>query len=624
MRLIYLTSKKYPGNTADHHYVENLARAFNVILKDDLTLIVCNTDKNSLPSIHIISLDVPIFVKRTLFFFFWTPWYWFSSLRKRDSNKDSQIIFFSNDQNLLFLLIFWKRLLHLPFMITADWHMLSKKWKDKYIAKHSDYSISTSYKLESAIRMFSTNANVHTVYGGVDLNHYKKRSIDLVYQQTDKKVLRKKLNLPADKFLIGYVGLFKTIGMEKGISTMIQALSSLDDDCIMVFVGGKPDEIKYYEKQAQSCNVLYRCVFLSMQTFDKVVEYEKAMDILVIPYPDKPHFRDYGFPMKVYEYMASGVPIIYTKLELLEEIISDCAYGVKPDSPDALAKMISFIRSHADEAKKLSNKALNKVATYTWQSKASNILNIIMNNTIAQKILIIPNKALKYILFQRTEFSIYAHNRWILRFVMNKHFPIYNSAVKFEAIFFKDRTKRLFSLDMEKEFYIIKDFLPENPKNILDIGCGVAGIDIMLFKRYSRENKSPNFHLLDRTEINQKVYYGLEKTAAYYNSLVTAKDLLMANGVSESHIHTQEVTGAPIFPEKKFGLIISLISWGFHYPVSAYLDQVYNLLIDGGVLIMDVRKDTDGLSFLERKFGYCKVIYEAKKYRRVFIQKGFL
>ena len=68
--------------------------------------------------------------------------------------------------------------------------------------------------------------------------------------------------------------------------------------------------------------------------------YEQASDVLVIPYPDKPHFRLYGFPMKVYEYMASQRPIVYSKLELAEEVLPDCGYGFVPDDPNDLVEKI--------------------------------------------------------------------------------------------------------------------------------------------------------------------------------------------------------------------------------------------------------------------------------------------
>jgi SAM-dependent methyltransferase len=228
----------------------------------------------------------------------------------------------------------------------------------------------------------------------------------------------------------------------------------------------------------------------------------------------------------------------------------------------------------------------------------------------------IPNKALKYILFQRTDFSIYTTLRWPLRIVMNKRIPIYNLAIKLEALLLPGRTKRLFSLDMEKEYQLMKSALPEKLETILDIGCGVAGIDIMFHKHYESRGINPHFYLLDKTEVNSKVYYGLEKTAAYYNSLDVAKKLLVVNGVEDSHINTQEATGVPIFPDTKFDLIVSLISWGFHYPVDTYLDEVYSILKSGGRLIIDIRRGSGGKEKIEAKFGSISMVNVGIKHDR--------
>jgi SAM-dependent methyltransferase len=234
----------------------------------------------------------------------------------------------------------------------------------------------------------------------------------------------------------------------------------------------------------------------------------------------------------------------------------------------------------------------------------------------------IPDKAVKYILFQRTEYLIYQNNKWLNKIVIRIPFLTYNHMVLFEAWFFKSRIKRLFSEDMECEYESIRKSLPENPASVLDIGCGVAGIDVMLIRHYEKEGKKVNFYLLDKTELNKKVFYGLEKTAAYYNSLDVARDFLIANGASKENIHTQEVAGNPIFQGKQFDLVISLISWGFHYPVETYLDEVYDLLKPGGKLIIDVRKGSGGEKLIEDKFNSnLIVIKDAKKRQRFLIEK---
>ncbi len=234
----------------------------------------------------------------------------------------------------------------------------------------------------------------------------------------------------------------------------------------------------------------------------------------------------------------------------------------------------------------------------------------------------IPNNAVKYILFQRTEYLIYQNNRWLNSIVIRIPFLTYNRMVLFEAWLFRSRIKRLFAEDMEREYESIKSSLPESPSAILDIGCGVAGIDILLARHYKERGKNVDFYLLDKTEINDRVYYGLEKTASYYNSLTIARDLLAANGVPGERIHTQEVTGAPIFPGVQFDLVLSLISWGFHYPVETYLDEAYGLLKPGGKLIIDIRKGSGGENLVEAKFDALPtIVKDAQKHRRLVVQK---
>ena len=209
------------------------------------------------------------------------------------------------------------------------------------------------------------------VYGGVDIDNYR---------HIDKNEARKILNLPADKNIVGYVGLFKTMGMEKGISAMIESLKNLSENEIMIFIGGKDEEIREYKKLAQENGVLERCIFEGRKDFKEVVLYEQASDVLVIPYPDKPHFRLYGFPMKVYEYMVSQRPIVYSKLELAEEVLSDCGYGFIPDDPKDLAEKIKEAVNAKDADEKIKI-AYEKVKNYTWQKKAENIVAFIKSKT---------------------------------------------------------------------------------------------------------------------------------------------------------------------------------------------------------------------------------------------------
>jgi len=226
----------------------------------------------------------------------------------------------------------------------------------------------------------------------------------------------------------------------------------------------------------------------------------------------------------------------------------------------------------------------------------------------------VPNTAVQYILFQRT-----AHLRLELLYrLLDKLLPfsIYERGIKVEAAISRERVKAAYVSDMQNEYLSIKEHLPASCSAVLDIGCGVAGIDVFIQRHYNNHNIS--FYLLDKTSTERQVYYGFKQKGAFYNSLPVAKDLLCLNGAPESNIELLEATDTnDINLTAQLDLVISLVSWGFHYPVPTYLETVYELLSEGGKLIIDVRKETGGLELLKDRFGNYQIIADFEKYSRI-------
>ena len=230
----------------------------------------------------------------------------------------------------------------------------------------------------------------------------------------------------------------------------------------------------------------------------------------------------------------------------------------------------------------------------------------------------ISDLAAKYILFQRTEYMTFTRS---LPFrVMRKLIPLfnYNRMVEWEAKINSKKIIDRYLTDMEREYLSIKDFLPNNCSRLLDIGCGIAGIDIFLNQHYLNLNRDVDFFLLDKSDIEKNVYYMYEEKGAFYNSLDLAKETLVNNGIKKTSVHLIEATEKnEIKINKDIDLVLSLISWGYHYPVKTYLEKVYDLLSEGGVLILDIRKNTDGIDWLSQKFSNYRTVLERSKYLRV-------
>lgn len=232
----------------------------------------------------------------------------------------------------------------------------------------------------------------------------------------------------------------------------------------------------------------------------------------------------------------------------------------------------------------------------------------------------IKNEWLPYILMQRTEYlKTDFKYKVIAKLLSLKGLDYYHSRVRANVIFNSKAIKLLYEKDMYSEYNTIKEVLPISINNILDIGCGIAGVDVYISNHY---NNSIDIYLLDKTLMENKVHYGFEQKGAFYNSLEGAKDFLISNSIKSDKIFIQEATDDnKITFDDKFDLIISLISWGFHYPVSTYLNEVYNKLSNNGILIIDVRKETDGIEKLKEVFPKLEVVFDSSKFQRILARK---
>jgi hypothetical protein len=228
----------------------------------------------------------------------------------------------------------------------------------------------------------------------------------------------------------------------------------------------------------------------------------------------------------------------------------------------------------------------------------------------------IPHEAVKFIAFQRTEVLRFPNS--MVYGLLKKIVPrtLYNLGVSVETKLYGERIKTFYAKDMDREFESLREHLPLNVRCILDIGCGVAGIDALLHHHFNET--APEVYLLDKSQTEPGVFYGFKSRGAFYNSLEIAHSMLTSNRVPENKIHLVQATSSnEVNIDIQPDLVISLISWAFHYPVETYLERVHAIMEDQGCLIIDVRKGTDGFERLSDKFNRVDVIVDEQKYLRV-------
>jgi glycosyltransferase involved in cell wall biosynthesis len=83
--------------------------------------------------------------------------------------------------------------------------------------------------------------------------------------------------------------------------------------------------------------------------------------------------------LKLFEYMAAGVPVVAADLPSFREILSDgeTALLVPPEDPEALAGGIRRLLDDPSLARKIRANALERVRHYSWQERARRIIPVL-------------------------------------------------------------------------------------------------------------------------------------------------------------------------------------------------------------------------------------------------------
>jgi SAM-dependent methyltransferase len=176
------------------------------------------------------------------------------------------------------------------------------------------------------------------------------------------------------------------------------------------------------------------------------------------------------------------------------------------------------------------------------------------------------------------------------------------------------RLGQRYEADLAVELAAFERYLPDTPPTVMDIGCGLGGIDVLISRHYGHE---ASFVLIDRDEFAPHPYYGFRQIGAAYNSLDETRSFLRSNGVVAESLTTVNVAVEPFPQDARVDVVLSLLSWGYHYPIEAYLDDVCRVLCPGGMLIVDIRKGTDGVAVLSERFEL-ETVAEDPKSQRVF------
>ena len=189
---------------------------------------------------------------------------------------------------------------------------------------------------------------------------------------------------PFDKspgsFHAGYIGhLYKG----RGIDVIASAAQKLPDITFHI-VGGNPGDVAQWKTQLAGYTNI---IFYGHVAHADTIQFLKNFDVLLAPYQrkvtvlsEKLDTAAWMSPLKIFEYMSSGVPMIASDLQILHEVLEDRknAYLCDPENADKWALTLRHIRTNPGEARQIAAAAREDLLSrYTWRKRAENIMTAI-------------------------------------------------------------------------------------------------------------------------------------------------------------------------------------------------------------------------------------------------------
>jgi glycosyltransferase involved in cell wall biosynthesis len=109
-------------------------------------------------------------------------------------------------------------------------------------------------------------------------------------------------------------------------------------------------------------------IMLGWLPFDDIPAVYRGAQLFIYPTLHE------GFGLPILEAMASGVPVVCSKIEPLIEVAGDAALFVDPYDHRDIAKGLSLALHDGEIRTKLIQKGLHRARNFTWEATAQSTL----------------------------------------------------------------------------------------------------------------------------------------------------------------------------------------------------------------------------------------------------------
>lgn len=238
-----------------------------------------------------------------------------------------------------------------PGLVSGRFRRRYVGWAERYGLRRADVRVSVSHRLR-ALRARQFGVDTTVIPNGIHWAAYENSRSP----RREGRVL----------IYIGYLADWS--GVEEAIVAMRRVRAAFGDAELHIVGHGAPGYVSSLRGKVQSLGLGEAVQFHGARPHHALPKYLSQADIGIAS--SRPvAYRRYACPLKVMEYMASGIPVIATKSTEASDIVEHLDIGVTIEcTPEDFADAVIRLFKNTREYRRLRGNALRQGVNFNWRT----------------------------------------------------------------------------------------------------------------------------------------------------------------------------------------------------------------------------------------------------------------